>query len=458
MAHAVNTSLCMHPLSQDELQTYSNISQQAASQGIQAEIFPTPTHCIGVADGKLKGFVYVCHDVHSGVSQLPLSREIFHGHSAVECNATSSDIVQLLQDPEQMVCKMQELICRICARQSLGPVATLDCRPDTPAAASGLAGRCGSSSSMDSGPWVPEMPSSIGLYHAFVRGHNRDTRMHKLFIVVSGGCCKASDEFYNTVLDCHGLASVKECATSEEAWWLRRACFRARSVHPFVYYPPRKVRERERTVPLLRTAMRKTHKHTHTRARRCRLLAECAAHFSLDIKTIKDVQSCSANQETMALASINTVTHDLVFHAPGKTCVYDGCIGVTEIKNGSLCSMHPSEGFWIFQGVHDRAHGATAAPYGVGWHAPLHVAMPTSVVKCSNALRTTNHATVTTSDATFITRINPITQKQAPPEKACSYQFLDHNALTFMSNQLGWPMDRGVVELIPIVTGFSSYD
>lgn len=436
MAHtAVNTSLCMHPLSQDELQTYSNISQQAASQGIQAEIFPIPTHCIGVADGKLKGFVYVCHDVHSGVSQLPLSREIFHGHTAVECNATSSDIVQLLKDPEQMVCKMQALICRISARQSLGPVATLDCRPDT----SAQAGRY-SSSSMDSASWVPEMPSSIGLYHAFVRGHNRDTRVHKLFIVVSGGCCKASDEFYNTVLDCHGLASVRDCATSEEAWWLRRACFRARSVVLLSLSP---------------SCFAQDTSDAHTR---CRLLAECAAHFSLDIKTIKDVQSCSVNQETMALASINTVTHDLVFHPPDKTCVYDGCIGVTEIKNGSLCSMHPSEGFWIFQGVHDRAHGATAAPYGMGWHTPLHVAMPTSVVKCSSALRTTNHATVTTSDAAFITRINPITQKQAPPEKACSYQFLDHSALTFISNQLGWPMDRGVVELIPIVTGFSSYD
>lgn len=56
----------------------------------------------------------------------------------------------------------------------------------------------------------------IGIYHSFVRGHNRDTRVHKLFIIVTGGCCKASDEFYNMVLDCHGHATAKDCAMSEE--------------------------------------------------------------------------------------------------------------------------------------------------------------------------------------------------------------------------------------------------
>ena len=56
----------------------------------------------------------------------------------------------------------------------------------------------------------------IGIYHSFVRGHNRDTRVHKLFIIVSGGCGKASDEFYNMVLDCHGHTTAKICAMSDE--------------------------------------------------------------------------------------------------------------------------------------------------------------------------------------------------------------------------------------------------
>ena len=93
----------------------------------------------------------------------------------------------------------------------------------------------------------------VGLYHAFVRGHNRDTRSHKLFIVVSGGCSKASDEFYNVVLDCHGHATAGECALSEEAWWLRRACYRSR----------------------------------------CRIIAECAKAFGIRTQTIADIHSMS---------------------------------------------------------------------------------------------------------------------------------------------------------------------
>lgn len=71
--------------------------------------------------------------------------------------------------------------------------------------------------------------------------------------MVSGGCSKASDEFYNVVLDCHGHATAGECALSEEAWWLRRACYRSR----------------------------------------CRIIAECAKAFGIRTQTIADIHSMS---------------------------------------------------------------------------------------------------------------------------------------------------------------------
>ena len=52
--------------------------------------------------------------------------------------------------------------------------------------------------------------------------------MHKLFIVCSGGCTKAADEFCNLVIDAGGNCTAIELAESEEAWWLRRTCQRAR--------------------------------------------------------------------------------------------------------------------------------------------------------------------------------------------------------------------------------------
>ena len=49
--------------------------------------------------------------------------------------------------------------------------------------------------------WMPEMPDFIGLFHAYTRGFNQDSRQHKLFIVTSGGCNMISDHFFNMYLD-----------------------------------------------------------------------------------------------------------------------------------------------------------------------------------------------------------------------------------------------------------------
>lgn len=173
---------------------------------------------------------------------------------------------------------------------------------------------------------------------------------------------------------------------------------------------------------------------------------------------LKDTKSSCMQQPDMAVSTVDTVTHDLVLYPSlDKACVFDGCTPVTNIQNGTLCSMHPSEGFWIFQGVHNRAQGSTSS-YGMGWTMQAHAAMPTSVIKPLAQQQQHRHeyATVTSSDASFITRINPVTQKQAAPEKNAVYQFLDHSALTFLCSKLGWPRDRGIVELIPIVVGISS--
>ena len=81
---------------------------------------------------------------------------------------------------------------------------------------------------MDSKRWQPEPPQVVGLYHAMVRGFQKDIRQHKLFIGVSGGCSKCCDDFYNLMLDVGGEWTAKDVAQSEEAWWLRKACQRSR--------------------------------------------------------------------------------------------------------------------------------------------------------------------------------------------------------------------------------------
>lgn len=114
---------------------------------------------------------------------------------------------------------MDHFLRNVRERAKIMGVATFECRPQNVEGITSDGGRMvgiRSKRTVDSQDWVPEVPDMIGIYHSFVRGHNRDTRVHKLFIIVSGGCGKAADEFYNTVLDCHGHATARDCVTSEE--------------------------------------------------------------------------------------------------------------------------------------------------------------------------------------------------------------------------------------------------
>lgn len=214
-------------------------------------ITPMPNHRIDQSTGRMSGFAFSCPS-SSPILSLPIGRSMFYGHTACECEASTSDIISLLSDVGAARETMRGFLRWVRERSKEVGVATFACRPDNVEGASregggGVDGRRShirSKRMIDSKDWAPEVcchvhfkergfpgcprlltvfdvrglqvPDMIGIYHSFVRGHNRDTRVHKLFIIVTGGCCKAADEFYNTVLDCHGHATAKDCAMSEE--------------------------------------------------------------------------------------------------------------------------------------------------------------------------------------------------------------------------------------------------
>jgi hypothetical protein len=90
--------------------------------------------------------------------------------------------------------------------------ATLDCVPENCSShtthgtlqAQGLL-------TVDSKHWTPELPERIGIYHAYIRGFNRDVRTHRLFIVCTGGMPRASDDFCNLVIDVGKLWTAQVC-------------------------------------------------------------------------------------------------------------------------------------------------------------------------------------------------------------------------------------------------------
>ena len=190
----MNLRYAMHPVSQDELVT----CQSMLGQDQTTRLILMPTHHINTL-GDMMGFRFSCN-LYSTGNILSLVRTMFHGHTLVECsNVSEAQIMQLMSEPEKNREKMLDFL-----RQTEDKCipATLDCVPENASAvtqhgtiqASGLL-------TVDSQHWTPEVPERIGIYHAYIRGFNRDVRTHRLFMVCSGGLYKASDAFCNMVID-----------------------------------------------------------------------------------------------------------------------------------------------------------------------------------------------------------------------------------------------------------------
>ena len=124
---------------------------------------------------------------------------MFHGHTLVECQADEATIMRLMSEPEENRRRMLDFLAGV--ERECVP-ASLDCVPENASAVTqhGVVQARGLLT-VDSQHWTPEVPERIGVYHAYIRGFNRDVRTHRLFIVCSGGMARASDAFCNMVID-----------------------------------------------------------------------------------------------------------------------------------------------------------------------------------------------------------------------------------------------------------------
>lgn len=98
--------------------------------------------------------------------------------------------------------------------------ATLECMPDNTDAMTGHGLLRGMDlRTVDCSDWTPEVPEQIGIYHAYLRGFNRDVRTHRLFVVCSGGLERACDAFCNLMID------VGQKCTAEARVFVLFCCF-----------------------------------------------------------------------------------------------------------------------------------------------------------------------------------------------------------------------------------------
>ena len=405
-AARLNLAYALYPTTNDEATTCMAILNQEKG----ATMTLMPTHHIS-PQGDLMGFKYRCSAQCAG-DVLPVVRTMFFGHTAVECLDDEAAIMRLMADPEGNTRRMRDFLQRLAASEM---PADLDCIPDNATAltSSGIL-QPTDLRSVDCKPWQPEPPETIGFYHAYIRGYNRDVRTHKLFAVCSGGCAKAADQFCNRMIDVGGKWTAGEVADSEEAWWLRKACQRART----------------------------------------RLIKMLADEFGLRVPCVEDVLAhplagaaedpprASGRQGPppilMAVPTTDTVEHDLARGDGLTVMVTNSAIDTTRVTNGMLCHMHPSEGYWLFRG----------APRGTGVHGAMfgnHSVCGTFPAR-SPTVPTRHPNAVPSKDRAYVVR--------AEGGGTQSSAFMCFDEAFFKNLELmQWNRDNGHVELIPIVVG-----
>ena len=370
----------LYALSGDEEATCKSMVEREPS----AQLTVMPTHHIDEF-GSLNGFKFECAGDAKG-SCLPISRRMFHGHTLSECSDGEEAILRLMSNGEGNRATMRGFMERVRGECCAG---TLECIPENGHATDDTKGVL---RTVDCKRWTPNVPETIGVYHAYLRGYNRDVRAHKLFVGCSGGLETASDAFCNLMIDVGAKWTAREVCDSMETWWLRKASHRAR----------------------------------------CGLIHGAAQAFGLSVPHMQDIQAHSSS--TLAMACTDTVEHDMSYSsATGAVSIFNGCCDTTQPFNGMVSRMHPGEGMWLFRGA--SRGGGLGSTYG---SRRVCGAFPTSQPRVDRAESMAAPASGAVVSLT--------------PKKAERYMCFDEAYFRTLE-RMQWDRDNGYIELIPIVVG-----
>ena len=169
--------------------------------------------------------------------------------------------------------------------------------------------------------WDDQLPSKVGLFHAYVRPHTKDYLEHKLFILCSGSLPFLNEEFFRLWQDCNTYTTCAQLLESEELHFLRSATLRNHN----------------------------------------RVAARVADALGLQVRYFIDTED-PTNQRHSAHPSTITMRSDIDIDIQTQRIhlVDSGCF-LQKSSNGVLFEMHAAEGYWLFAGPADHA---SYCPYG----------------------------------------------------------------------------------------------
>lgn len=297
-----------------------------------------PTHHLD-ANAQLRGFTFYAHE-EDLARVLPITPNLFEATCVYEvCRGAEYDlngsdqkstrfnenVLTMLNDLPRYQERLEAVLKDIPTNTS--SQASLACMPDV-----------GTDDSLlmhyaDSLPFTEGLPTSVGIYHAFVHSHVSCQREHKFFIVVSGNLAHAGNELYNLWHDCKENLSCTGFVSSEEVHWLRTATIRS----------------------LNRVA--------------CRI----ADGLELSVRRLKDFED--PNTAMMAIPTTISFKHDIrLLSGKQQVQVVNGGCFTDTTSNGIVFDTLGSDGLWLFTGPVDYTDGR---PYGAEFCGTEHSCFPT---------------------------------------------------------------------------------
>jgi hypothetical protein len=251
----------------------------------------------------------------------------------------------------------------------------------------------------DQREWAEQLPRKIGLYHAFVRPHTKDSIDHKLFIVVAGSLAYADEEFHRLWQDAATI-SCRQLLDAEETHWLRAATLRNHN----------------------------------------RVAARLADSLGLHVRCVLDTDDPSGTKRAAIPTTVSLVNDLYASPDDGRVHLADGACFLHKAVNGVLFEMHATEGFWLFCGPPDHADSNA---YGTifNYHGSC-ACFPTTTVRYHQKFAPRGVVVCTQRQ-----RALAATDEEPP---LVSTLFPDE-AFMRVCEQLGFNRNHGLVSLMPLV-------
>lgn len=310
MQHALHA---LTPLEEDAC-------RNAVAQSVHTRLKILPNHHMNT-EGELQGYMFTCNR-EDMANVMPISKKTCNMSSVYECLCDdtvkaplNSNVIRIVQDMPHYQKILNDYVDGM--RCSPTPFASFACIPD-------VQGGCtrtetGSitfvkEDSVDQVAWSPDVPSKLGLYHAFTRTNTNDTREHKIYVVVSGCLTHAAEELHNLWLDCCDHITCGQFIESQELQWLRKA----------------------------------THRNHN------RVAADLSELFKLKLRLVMDTDS-PVPETLMAFPTTFTYMNDIVPSSlPHEIMLSESACFTDRSDNGVVMDMFSTEGLWLFKGPADH--------------------------------------------------------------------------------------------------------